>query len=103
VELQQTEPQLRAKGAQVVAVTTDTIQVSQTVARHLSLDYPILADEPGGLGAAFGVYQTSGHMGSTDAHAIFVLDQSGKIRWSQLSPSMHVPMEQVLTAVTAIQ
>ena len=102
MELQQSEPQLKAGGARVVAVTTDRIQVSQSVAQHLGLDYPILADEPGGLGAAFGVYYPTGHMGATDAHSIFVLDQAGKVRWSRLSPSMHVAMSEVTAAVEAI-
>lgn len=103
MELQQNEPQLKASGAQVIAVTTDRIQLSESVARRLGLDYPILADEPGGLGTSFGVYRPTGHMGATDAHSIFVLDRTGRVRWSQLSPSMHVAMSEVKTAVDAIR
>ena len=87
----------------MVAVTTDRFEVSRSVALKLNLDFPILVDEPGGLGAAFGVYYPQSHMGATDAHSIFVLDQSGKVRWKQISASMNVPMSQVVAAVDAIQ
>lgn len=98
MELQQNEASF---GAKVVAVTTDDASVSRSVAQQLRLDYPILTDRQGRLGSAFGVYQSGGHMGNTDAHAMFVIDSSGVVRWSQLSPSMNVPMSAVKAALLA--
>ena len=69
--------------------------------QQLHLDYPILTDRPGGMGSAFGVFQMGGHMGNTDEHSMFVIDSTGIVRWGQISPSMHVPMGDVLTAVRA--
>lgn len=85
----------------MVAVSTDSLQLSESVTRQLGLGYPILADRPGGLGAAFGVFQSSGHMGSTDEHSMFVIDSAGIVRWKEISPSMHVAMADVLNAVKA--
>lgn len=101
VELQRDKDQFASEGAKVVAVSTDSLQVSTSVTRQLGLDYPILVDRPNGLGAAFGVFQGSGHMGSTDEHSMFVIDASGVVRWKQISPSMHVAMSDVLDAVKA--
>ncbi len=99
VELQQQRNQLASEGAKVVAVSTDSLQVSSSVTQQLGLNYPILVDRPGGLGAAFGVFQSGGHMGSTDEHSMFVIDAGGVVRWKQISPSMHVAMADVLEAV----
>jgi peroxiredoxin len=85
----------------VVAVTTDDARISASVVQQLHLDYPILTDRAGGLGSAFGVYQAAGHMGSTDEHSMFVIDSAGFVRWGQVSPSMHVLMSDVLSAVQA--
>ena len=85
----------------VVAVTTDDARVSRSVADQLRLDYPILTDRPGGLGAAFGVFQAGGHMGNTDQHSMFVIDSSGVVRWQEISPSMNVPMSDVRSALEA--
>ena len=98
MELQQNEAGF---GAKVVAVTTDDAAISRSVAQQLHLDYPILTDRQGALGSAFGVFQMGGHMGNTDAHAMFVIDSSGIVRWSQVSPSMNVPMAAVKAAVEA--
>lgn len=101
VELQRDRDRFAAEGAKVVAVSTDSLQVSTSVTQQLGLGYPILADRPDGLGAAFGVFQSGGHMGSTDEHSMFVIDASGIVRWKQISPSMHVAMADVLEAVKA--
>lgn len=100
MELQQNERSFG--GAKIVAVTTDDLGTSESVARQLRLDYPILTDRIDGLGAAFGVFQSSGHMGSTDEHSMFVIDSAGIVRWRQISPSMHVPMGDVQAALEAV-
>lgn len=83
----------------MVAVTTDEKTISKSVAQQLHLDFPILTDHANGLGTAFGIFQGSGHMGSTDAHSMFVIDTAGIIRWKEISPSMNIPMAHVARAL----
>lgn len=87
----------------MVAVTTDDAKVSRSVASQLHLDYPILADYPGGLGSAFGVYKEGGHMGNTDQHAIFVIDSNGSVRWQRIEPSMRIAISDVMQALAAVK
>ena len=69
--------------------------------KQLRIDFPVLADRPDGLGAAFGVFQSGGHMGNTDEHSMFVIDSGGIVRWGQISPSMHVQMDDLRSALRA--
>jgi Peroxiredoxin len=86
----------------VLAVTTDPLDTSRSVVNQLRLGYPIAADSSYGLGIRFGVFSSSGHMGAAaDQHAIVILDAEGNVRWKQVSPSMHVPMQDVLAALGA--
>ena len=72
-----------------------------SVVQQLRLDFPILTDRAGGLGSAFGIFQAGGHMGNTDQHSMFVIDSTGIVRWGQLSPSMHVAIGDVTSALEA--
>ena len=83
-------------------MTTDPLATSRSVVSQLRLGYPIAQDSSYGLGIRFGVFSSAGHMGAAaDQHAIVVLDAEGNIRWKQVAPSMHVPMQDVLAALRA--
>jgi peroxiredoxin len=87
-----------------VAVSTDPVATSSSLATQLHLGYPILQDSDHQLGSGFGAFRLpSGmDMGAVDNHSIFVIDASGKVAWKQLAPdSMHVPVDQVVSAVKA--
>ena len=102
MELQNTFLQIKAQNATVLAVTTDPLSISGSVVSQLRLGYPIADDSSHGLGIRFGVFSSTGHMGAAaDQHAIVILDAEGNVRWKQLSPSMHVPMQDVLSALGA--
>jgi Peroxiredoxin len=102
VELQNIFSQIKAQNATVLAVTTDPLDTSRSVVKQLQLGYPIAADSSHGLGIRFGVFSSTGHMGAAaDQHAIVILDAEGKVRWRQVSPSMHVAMQDVLAALGA--
>jgi peroxiredoxin len=86
----------------VLAVTTDPLDTSRSLASQLRLGYPIAYDSSYGLGTRFGVFSSTGHMGAAaDQHAIVILDTEGNVRWKQVSPSMHVPMQDVMAALGA--
>jgi len=88
----------------VVAVSTDQLPTSRSLADQLRLGYPILEDRDHRLGSDFDVFRLpSGmDMGPVDSHSMFVIDSTGHVAWKQLaSDSMHVPMDQVISAVRA--
>lgn len=86
----------------MVAVSTEPVATSRSLASQLHLSFPILEDRDHKLGSAFDVYRLpSGmDMGPVDNHSIFVIDASGHVAWKMLAPdTMHVPVDQVVAAL----
>jgi len=95
---------IESAGSRVVAVSSDSLQSSESLASQLQLAFPILEDRDHLLGSAFDVYRLPGgmDMGPVDSHSIFVINRSGQIAWKQLAPdTMHVSIEEVIAAVNA--
>jgi peroxiredoxin Q/BCP len=102
IELQQSLPQIKKLGAQVVAATVDPIGMSTSLASQLKLGFPIVQDTDHRLGSAMNAYRLpSGmDMGPVDSHSIFILDPRGRIVWKELAPqTMHVSVDHILTAL----
>ena len=86
----------------MVAVSTDSLQTSKSLADQLHLGYPILEDKDHRLGSAFDIVglPSGMDMGPVDNHSIFVIDANGHVAWKQLAAdTMHVPVDQVVAAV----
>lgn len=83
----------------MVAVSTDELAVSRSVASQMHLSFPILADRPGGMGSSFGIFTSGGMHSNTDSHSMFVIDSQGVVRWGQVAPSMVVNMQDVQQAL----
>lgn len=100
MELQRAYPQIRALGARLVAVSTNSVSTSTSLAHHLRLTFPILSDASGALGSAFGIFTPSMDM---EAHAVFVIGPHGTVRWYKISHrAMHVSIASVLHALHAL-
>lgn len=102
MELQGALSRIQQVGGRVVAVSTDPLSTSKSVASQLGLGFPILEDSGHELGSAFGIFRLpSGmDMGPVDSHSIFVLDAAGRVRWKSLAPdTMHVSVDAVLRAL----
>jgi peroxiredoxin Q/BCP len=102
--LQQNLGKIRAAGADVVAVSVDPLNVSQSAARQMHLGFPILDDSSHQMGDAFKDFHlaTAGmDMGPVDNHAMFILDANGILRWkSMAAATMNVSMSDMLSALT---
>jgi peroxiredoxin len=70
--------------ARVLGISVDGVWCHAAFAKDRHLQFPLLADfEPkGAVARAYGVYRDDGVSG----RALFVIDPSGVIRWSYLSP-----------------
>ena len=102
VDLQDNLAAIRSDGGEVLAASTDTASVSTSLAQQLNLGFPILIDQGGRLGSAFGIYALTGgmNMGTVDRHSVFVIDGQGKVSWKRLSLNqMHVPVADILSAL----
>lgn len=102
VELQSSLAKIHADGGTVLAASTDPLAMSASLARQLGLGFPILADQGGHLGSAFGIFDLTGgmNMGLVDRHSVFVINGRGKVQWKRLSLNqMHVPLANILSAL----
>ena len=69
--------------AALLAISTDDLEAHGVFASDLRLSFPLLADDdpPGAVARAFGVYDEGR---GTAERALFVLDDSGIIRWRRI-------------------
>jgi peroxiredoxin len=77
--------EFRNRGAELVGLSVDGAWCHQAFARDRNLHFPLLSDfEPkGAVSRAYGAYQED--VGES-ARALFIVDESGAIAWSYLSP-----------------
>jgi peroxiredoxin len=78
-------PEFQGHGAQLLGVSVDGVWCHRAFAQARNLRFPLLSDfEPkGAFARACGVYREG--EGFTD-RALFVVDGTGTIRWSYVSP-----------------
>jgi peroxiredoxin len=78
-------PEFRQHGAQLVGISVDGAWSHAAFAAARNLHFPLLSDfEPkGAVAAAYGCYHAAE---GTSGRALFVLDGTGVIQWSHISP-----------------
>jgi peroxiredoxin len=72
-------------GAQLLAISVDDVGSHQNFAESLKLRFPLLADDnpAGDVADQYGIFNTGDGISE---RALFVVDQAGTIRWSEVSP-----------------
>jgi peroxiredoxin len=104
--LQQDLPAIRKMEGEVVAISVDPMNVSQSAAKQMKLGFPILDDDNHQLGTAFADFHltTAGmDMGPVDNHAMFVLDRDGRVQWKSMAAgTMNVNESDMLNAIRSI-
>jgi len=97
---------LRAAGAEVLAVCIDSVEQNAKVVDKLQLDYPILSDSELIAIDRFGLRHEEGEMEGKDIArpAVFVLDRDGIVRWRALTDNWRVRVrpETVLEQLTVL-
>jgi thioredoxin-dependent peroxiredoxin len=73
---------MEATGATLWAISTDTLELHERMAKSYALSFPLLADPGGTVTAAYGVRSTLG----SARRSIFVLDREGIIRYAHEDP-----------------
>jgi peroxiredoxin len=78
-------PEFRKLHSELVGISVDGVWCHLAFAKDRKLRFPLLADfEPkGAVARAYGVYR---HHDGVSERALFVIDESGTIRWSYVSP-----------------
>lgn len=95
-------PLIRARGAQVIAVSVDNVWSHEAFTSAHSLHFPLLSDfEPkGAVARLFGAYDDS--VGEA-RRALFVIDSTGVIAWSYIAPvAINPGVDGVLDALDAL-
>jgi len=95
-------PEFRRHGAELIGVSVDGAWCHAAFANDRKLHFPLLSDfEPkGAVARAYGVYR--GGDGFCK-RALFVLDEEGVIRWTQVSPvGINPGADGILAALEAL-
>jgi len=94
-------PEFRKYGADLLGISVDSVWSHLAFRQARGLRFPLLSDfEP--KGAVARAYRAYRRREGTSARALFVIDGSGVIRWSYLSPPGIVPgMDGILDALEA--
>jgi thioredoxin-dependent peroxiredoxin len=81
----------REAGAEVVGVSSDSVESHQQFAQHHRLPFLLLSDAQGEVRKLYGVQSTLGFL---PGRVTFVIDRDGIVRYSfnsQMNPLRHVP------------
>jgi len=79
VKLQGEYQRFKDLGAEIVAISVETLETSTRLAQKTGIEYPILADPEHRAIEAYGVYNLLGD--SRAAPSVFVVDEQGIIVW----------------------
>lgn len=93
------KPRFESQGTEVFAASIEDLDTSREMAERLGVDVPILADTTHEVADAFGIYNLPGSMGPFSTHSFWLIDQDGKVRFSEVSLEMNVPLRSVKRAV----
>ena len=69
-------------GAVLWAISTDTLELHERMAKSYALSFPLLADEGGKVAAQYGV---RGLLGSAK-RSVFIVDEQGVVRYAHQDP-----------------
>ncbi|MCA1827367.1 MAG: peroxiredoxin family protein [Myxococcales bacterium] len=73
---------LVSTGAVLWAISTDTLELHERMAKSYALSFPLLADEGGRVAAQYGV---RGLLGSAK-RSVFIVDEKGVLRYAHQDP-----------------
>jgi len=89
-------PEIRAAGADIVAVSVDAPDKSEALRGHLSLAFPILCDTERNVVREWGVYN-SVEKGGIAKPAVFIIDSSRIVRYAAVDTVVRrVPAAEII-------
>jgi thioredoxin-dependent peroxiredoxin len=86
VELQHSYADIRAEGAEVVALSTDPMEDAQRMVDYSGAQFPVLSDSNQAVSRSYGLFDLLGD--NLAAPATIVLDRSGAIVGSVVGQSV---------------
>lgn len=95
-------PEIRNFGAELVAVSIDSVWCHRAFRQDVGLQFHLLSDfhPRGAVARAYGVYRP--RLGTSE-RALFVIDGAGSIRWHYLaSPEVNPGVDGILTALEGL-
>jgi len=96
--LQENLKEIRLRDGRVVAVFSEKKRLLRKLKENLTLEFPVLADEKGGVGWEYGVVDTSSGRGKFYP-AVFIISQEGIVRFRQVFLGDERPSIEVINSL----
>lgn len=94
---------IRGTGAELVAISVDSVDENRRVVNKLDLGFPILSDPDATAITDYGLLHSGGGIGGTNIArpATLLIGPDGVVRWRQLTDNWRVRVrpEQVIEAI----
>ena len=103
--MQSSLSEIRAAGADVLAISVDDPADTATIVESYGLEFPVLSDPSAEVIRAYGLLHENGGLdGDIARPAVFVIDREGRIAWRDLTDNWRVRVrpERILEQLRAL-
>ena len=96
MELEAAYDDIRAHGAQLLAISVDSVQDARAMAEHAGASFPVLSDEDRVVSSAYGLFDLLSD--GVSAPATLIVDHDGRLAASNVGTTIsdRVPAETIV-------
>jgi len=87
VELQRSYEEFEARGVEVLAISTDSLEDTAGIVERIGLQFPVLYNVEGDIPRAYGIFNLYGDGLATGS--AFLVDLDGNLAWRAMYSGVH--------------
>ncbi len=102
MELQRNYEEFQARGVEVLAISTDSLDDTAGIVERIGIQFPVLYDSDGDVPRAYGIFNLYGDGLATGS--AFLVDLDGNLAWKSIYSGIHdlIKSADILAAIDAL-
>ena len=102
MELQRNYEEFQARGVEVLAISTDSLDDTAGIVERIGIQFPVLYDSDGDVPRAYGIFNLYGDGLATGS--AFLVDLDGNLAWKSIYSGIHdlIKSDDILTAIDTL-
>ena len=102
MELQRNYEEFQARGVEVLAISTDSLDDTAGIVERIGIQFPVLYNAEGDVPRAYGIFNLYGDGLATGS--AFLVDLGGNLAWKSIYSGVHdlIKSEDILAAIDAL-